>query len=381
MNRPTLDLPERLRNGRPMRRLGLVTLTALALAIPAAVGSTADAAPSGPPGQTAAKAFAGNWEQTVIDPDQNFRGLTAVSSSQAWVTGESLTDGGAAKIYRTTDSGTSWQDVTPPGTEGLSFRDVEVVAGVAHVLAIGPGDASRIYRSADGGATWTETFRNTDEAAFYDCMAFYPGGQRGLAVSDPVDGKLRILATNDAGRSWNVLPNSGMPVSDNEFGFAASGDCLVTAGRSAFLITGGSRARAIRSDDGGLTWTATNTGIPTGDAAGGFAGAFADQRHGIAVGGDFADPTNLTDNVSYTRDGTTWTGGVSLTHVGEDVSFLGGPWKAVATGDYRGSTGTSLTTDGGRSWTRVSDRGYHAVKCLPDGTCWAAGSKGAVARG
>lgn len=42
------------------------------------------------------------------------------------------------------------------------------------MLAIGPGQDSRIYRSTDGGATWAEAFRNTDEAAFYDCMAFYP---------------------------------------------------------------------------------------------------------------------------------------------------------------------------------------------------------------
>ncbi|WP_431842144.1 hypothetical protein [Calidifontibacter indicus] len=161
------------------------------------------------------------------------------------------------------------------------------------------------------------------------------------------------------------MPNNAMPASDNEYGFAASSDCLTTVGNTAFLITGGSKSRALRSDDGGLTWTASDNGIPAGESAGGFAGDFADQRHGIAVGGDFADPTDVQDTASYTTDGRTWTGGISLTHVGEDVSFLGGPWTAVATGDYRGSTGTSLTTDGGRTWTRVSDQSYHAVECLP----------------
>ena len=79
------------------------------------------------------------------------------------------------------------------------------------VLAIGPGDASRIYRTTDGGATWDAAFVNDDPAAFYDCMAFFPGGRRGLAMSDPVDGKFRILATDDFGRSWSVLPNDRMP--------------------------------------------------------------------------------------------------------------------------------------------------------------------------
>lgn len=360
-----------------MRRLG-TTLTALALCLPAgAVTASAEAA-AAPPGHTASKVWRGDWQEKVLDADQNFRGLAAVSKTEAWVTGESLSDG-PARVFHTTDGGRTWQDVSPAGTDGLSFRDVEVSNGVVHVLAIGPGEASRIYRSTDGGKTWTESFRNTDEAAFYDCMAFFPGGRRGLAVSDPVDGKLRILATNDAGRSWQVLPNSGMPDSADEFGFAASGDCLTTAGNAAFLITGGSQSRALRSDDGGLTWTGSANGIPAGEAAGGFAGDFADQRHGIAVGGDFADPADVTDTASYTTDGRTWTGGISLTHVGEDVSYLRGNQVAVATGNYGGSAGTSLTTDGGRSWTRVSDKGYHAVECVPGGVCWAAG-RGTVAR-
>ena len=360
-----------------MRRLGvpalipaLLTIPALALTLPASTAAQPEAA-AGP------NPFRDGWGETVVDADQNFRGLEAVSKREAWVTGESLTDDGPARVFRTTDRGRTWTDVSPDGTEGLSFRDVEVHGSVAHVLAIGPGEASRIYRSTDGGASWDESFRNTDEKAFYDCMAFYGKGRHGLAVSDPVDGKLRILATDDRGRSWSVLPDKGMPRSKDEFGFAASGDCLVTSGRSAFLITGGKKARVIRSDDRGRTWTAVASGIPAGDAAGGFAGAFASPRVGIAVGGDFAEADDTEDTTAYTRDGRTWTTGGDLSHVGEDVAFLRGTRYAVATGDYDGSIGSSITTDGGRTWKRASRKGYHAIDCV--GTaCWASGSKGRV---
>lgn len=347
---------------------------AVALAAPATAALATSAADSGP------NPFRDGWQEQVLDADQNFRGLDAVSRTEAWVTGESLTDNGSARVFRTTDGGDTWLDVSPAATEGLSFRDVEVHGSVAHVLAIGPGEASRIYRSTDGGASWTEAFRNTDPDAFYDCMAFYGSGKRGLAVSDPVDGKLRILSTSDRGRTWSVLPRKGMPRSDGEFGFAASGDCLVTAGRSAFLITGGKRSRVLRSDDRGLTWTAVESGIPAGESAGGFAGAFASPRVGIVVGGDFADAADTEDTTAWTRDGRTWTLGSDLRHVGEDVAFLRGTRHAIATGDYDGSVGTSVTHDGGRTWTRVSKRGYHAVDCV-GGVCWAAGSKGRVGRG
>ncbi|GAA1912381.1 oxidoreductase [Nocardioides hwasunensis] len=363
-----------------MRRLGVLLTPALAvlLSLPpapsTAVPGEADATAQGP------NPFRDGWHESVLDADQNFRGLEAVSRTEAWVTGESLTDGGVARVFRTTDRGRTWADVSPADSAGLSFRDVEVHGKVAHVLAIGPGEASRIYRSTDGGATWTEAFRNTDEKAFYDCMAFYGNGRRGLAVSDPVEGKLRILSTDDRGRSWSVLPSRGMPATADEFGFAASGDCLVTSGTSAFIITGGAKSRVLRSDDRGLTWKATASGIPAGESAGGFAGAFASPRHGIVVGGDFADAGNTEDTTAYTRDGRTWTSGGDLRHVGEDVTVLRGWRYALATGDYDGSAGTSLTSDGGRTWTRVSKKGYHVIDCVAT-TCWAAGSTGRVGRG
>lgn len=127
----------------------------------------------------------------------------------AWVTGGSVS-GGPGSVYRTTDGGQTWQDVRPPGSEGLMFRDVEASdADTAVVLAIGEGEASRVYRTTDGGQTWTVTFRNQEEAAFYNCIDFAPGSTVGLGVSDPVDGKFRIIRTTDGGASWDVLPSQG----------------------------------------------------------------------------------------------------------------------------------------------------------------------------
>ena len=316
-----------------------------------------------------------------MDADQSFRGLDAVDRRTAWVTGESLT-GGPGRVFRTTDGGRTWADVSPPDTAGLAFRDVSARSATkAVILAIGPGDASRIYRTTDGGATWAEAFVNDDPAAFYDCMAFYPGGRRGLALSDPVDGKFRILSTHDFGRSWTVLPNDGMPEAPTEFGFAASGDCLVTAGRTAYFGSGGGAARVFRSDDFGRTWTAGDSTIPSGDAAGVFALAFRTPRQGIAVGGDFDDPADGADAVATTHRGNVWRNAGDLTHLAEDVAYLSGHRdRLIVTGESGDVMGTSVSHDGGRHWTRVSDLGYHALDCTRDGSCWAAGGNGRVAR-
>lgn len=87
----------------------------------------------------------------------------------------------------------------------------------------------------------------------------------GLAMSDPVDGKYRILSTADGGRNWRVLPTRGMPEAQaGEAGFAASGQCLVSSGpRDVWLATGGAAtARVLHSADRGLTWTASASTIP-----------------------------------------------------------------------------------------------------------------------
>ncbi|GAA1780464.1 oxidoreductase [Nocardioides hankookensis] len=322
------------------------------------------------------------WKQTVIDADQGFRGLDAVDRRTAWVTGGSATEGAPGRVFRTADGGRTWQDVSPPHTEGLLFRDVEArSAREAVILAIGPGDASRIYRTTDGGASWATAFVNDDPAAFYDCLAFYPGGRHGLALSDPVDGKFRILSTDDAGRSWQVLPDDGMPAAPTEAGFAASGDCLVTVGRTAYFGSGGGASRVFRSDDLGHTWTATDSTIPAGDAAGVFALAFRTPRDGVAVGGDFADPTDGVDAVAVTRDGRTWRSGGDLQHLAEDAAYL--PTRGhplLVTGESGEVRGTSLSLDGGHSWRHLSTDGYHALDCTADGSCWAAGANGRVAR-
>jgi photosystem II stability/assembly factor-like uncharacterized protein len=357
-------------------RILLGTL-ALALALP----------PAGP-SAAARPAPTAEWDVAIVDSGQSFRGLDAVDRHTAWVSGGSVTSGGPGKVWRTSDGGATWQDVSPPETGGLMLRDVEArSAEVAQVLAIGPGEASRIYRTTDGGQTWEETFRNSEEAAFYNCMDFFADGRRGLAVSDPVDGKFRVIGTEDGGRSWQVLPDAGMPDSTGEFNFSASGDCLVISGQRAYFGSGGEAARVFSSTDRGITWRTTDSTVPAGEAAGVFGLAFRDSRHGLAVGGDFAAPadTEQTDDpadiTAYTGDGASWTNGGDLTHLGEDAAWLPGTRRTFLTvGESGAVAGSSITHDGGRTWRAFSEVGFHTLDCTYDGACWAAGGSGRVGR-
>ncbi|MGX1273518.1 WD40/YVTN/BNR-like repeat-containing protein [Streptomyces phaeoluteigriseus] len=309
-------------------------------------------------------------------PTVRFRGLAAVDRDTAWVAGSQGT------VLRTTDGGASWRNVSPPGAADLQFRDVEAFdARHAVVLAIGEGEASRVYRTDDGGATWSESFRNTDARAFYDCLTFFDR-RHGLAMSDPVDGRFRILSTGDGGRSWTVLPDAGMPPAlPGEAGFAASGQCLVSAGpRDVWLATGGAaRARVLHSADRGLHWTVTDAPIPAGDPARGvFALAFRDRGHGLAVGGDYRAGLPSPSAAATSSDaGRTWRpAGTPPPAYRSGVAWLPSRTAALAVGP----TGTDLTTDAGRTWRTFDTGSYDTVDCAPDHGCWAAGEQGRVAR-
>ncbi|MFB6834658.1 WD40/YVTN/BNR-like repeat-containing protein [Streptomyces hydrogenans] len=373
-------------------RAGLTGLLGAALALTLAAPARAGATPTAPTASTTASGPApaaaaapapvpgAGWRLTPTGTDVRFRGLAAVDHRTAWAAGSRGT------VLRTTDAGRSWRDVSPPGGEGLELRDVEALdARRAVVLAIGEGEASRLLRTEDGGATWTEAFRNTDPRAFYDCVTFLDR-RHGLALSDPVDGRFRILSTRDAGRTWEVLPDSGMPAAlPGEAGFAASGQCLVTADRGHggdvwFATGGGATARVFHSADRGRTWTVTDSPVPGGDPARGVFGlAFRDREHGIAVGGDYRAGQPSPAAAAVTADGgRDWTpAGTPPPAYRSGVAWL--PHSRTAALAV-GPTGTDLTRDGGRTWRTVDTGSYDTVDCAPDGGCWASGEKGRIAR-
>jgi photosystem II stability/assembly factor-like uncharacterized protein len=364
------------------RAVGPIAALALsaALALPSTAGAATAPADLASVNRTAApvRAFAHHmlrFRDAGTGVDEEYRGLDPVNRRVAWVSGEK---GG---VLRTTDGGRTWRNVAPSGTRGMAFRDIEARdARHASVLAIGTGDASRIYTTDDGGSSWRLAFVNHNPDAFYDCMAFWPGHRDGLAMSDPVDGKFRIIRTRDGGDTWHLVSNHGMPPAMvGEFGFAASGTCIVTAGRStAYLASGGSAARVFRTHDRGSTWRVTASRIPpVPDAGGVFSLAFKTPRIGVAVGGDFTKPRRPAVSSRTTTFGRTFVARGRTLGYRSAVAWVNAhlPFLVAV-----GPTGTDGSPDAGAHWFNLDDTPYDSVQCSADLSCWASGPHGAVAR-
>jgi photosystem II stability/assembly factor-like uncharacterized protein len=329
----------------------------------AALTATALAA-SGGPGYS--------WHLTTTGSAARLRGVSAVSADVAWASGSLGT------VVRTLDRGSTWQQVGPPGTENLQFRDIEAFdADHAVILSIGEGSDSRVYITADGGHTWTLTFVNAEPQAFYDCMTFFDD-RRGLALSDPVNGRFRIIATDDGGRTWHIVDADMPPALAGEFAFAASGECLVSdhGHRAWFGTGGGAQARVFRSDDRGDSWTVAATPIRSGPSAGIFALAFRGEQHGLAVGGDFLSPALSPDALASTADGgSSW----QLVAAAPNQYRSGAAWVNGRDAVVVGPTGSDVSRDAGQSWQGFDSGSFDTVDCASPDACWASGQGGRAA--
>jgi photosystem II stability/assembly factor-like uncharacterized protein len=208
-------------------------------------------------------------------------------------------------------------------------------------------------------------------------MAFFDR-HRGLALSDPINGRVRILATRDGGRSWRIVDAEMPPALPGEFAFAASGQCITTAGgRDAWFGTGGDAvARVFHSGDRGLTWEVSSTPMLSGPTAGINALAFRDTRHGLAAGGDFSAPAVAPNSLALSRDGgATW----KLVGDAPNQYRSGATWVTGKEAIVVGLTGSDVSFDQGRSWEPFDSGSFHPVDGAGGHACWASGANGRVA--
>ncbi len=332
--------------------------------------------------EIAATKLAQLWEFHALDTSASLRGLHVFDAKNIWASGSGGT------VVCSSDAGENWRVLRIKGASELDVRDIHLI-DAATVIAMTAGSPARIYRSADAGLNWKIVFEATDERVFFDSISFFDA-QRGIVMSDPVDGRFVLVATEDGGRTWEPIKNAPAALS-GEAGFAASGTNMTIIGKQKVLIgLGGGDvdqprpdSRVLISSDGYQSWEAAAVPIRSHSSAGIFSIRFATEKDGVAVGGNYEDSESTGDNFAVTSDGgecwfvpskrqppSGFRSCVDLWVNGKQEHFV-----AV------GPNGTDLSKDFGKSWHRVSDHGFHVIQFSPDGRVgWAAGSDGRIAK-
>lgn len=324
------------------------------------------------------------WQVIPLNTKASLRGLNVFNDQEIWTSGS---QGTVAHSY---DGGKSWRVTQIEGAAELDFRDVHALEeGTAVVMSV--GSPSRIYRTTNGGGRWKLCYENDDPDVFLNAMAFW-NERYGVAMSDPIDGRLFMVGTNDGGKNWKPLPASRMPqLQPGEAGFAASGTNICTLGEKGIVVAlangavdrGRLNSRILYSPDHGSTWSSRQTPIRTNKTSGIFSACFIDRKHGCIVGGNFKQVDDKNSNYAVTKDGgETWAtpsprvppsgfrSCVAKLKHGKEVYLIS-----------VGPNGTDLSSDLGAKWRRISNQGFHAVQFSPNGRVgWASGAGGKLAR-
>ena len=234
------------------------------------------------------------------------------------------------------------------------------------------GNPALLYKTGDHGKM-DLVYKEEGEGVFYDALTFW-NDQEGIAVGDSRDGCLSMIITRDGGNHWEKLPCEALPDAiEGEGAFAASNTNIKVLGNKTWIATTGSRIYF--SSDKGRTWEIQEAPmVNEAPTQGIYSIDFYDENTGIAIGGDYTNPTDNRANKAVTKDG-------------------GITWKLVADGkepDYKscvrfipnhngkglvalGLTGISYSNDSGETWKKLSDESFYTLRFQNDSVAYAAG--------
>ena len=326
--------------------------------------------PDTDPGYDSEETFVFDLEEINTPGNASLRALCAVDENTVW------TAGSMGKVYRSLDSGQSWEDCSIPGCEETEFRSL-YAWDKQRALVFDVSPKGRAFLSSNGGKNWELVYQSPKEGAFFNSLKC-ANDSLGVAISDPIDEQVFVIQTEDGGRTWNRLRT--LPRAEpGEINFAASNTCIsYLPSGEIYIVTGGSKARVLTSYDHGRSWDYVDTPVITGESAGLFSIQSSGSGRGAAVGGDYKEPERDGIRAIYTEDGgRTWRGAEGLpaayrsclVSLDENILF------AI------GKTGCDYSMDYGKNWTFVNSTGYYAADAVSGkAIVFLSGAEGKVAR-
>jgi photosystem II stability/assembly factor-like uncharacterized protein len=153
-------------------------------------------------------------------------------------------------VLGTRDGGRTWQPRASPCRGVLAFSAIvdAVTPTLAWIVCLGQpsagNQAKQVFRTANGGTTWR---------AVAGMLAGY-GYPAGLAVAGSGFGLMwesrgTLLVTRDGGRSWHGRPRLAVPEKDG-----GAGGAVLAGTRGIVLLRAPASARVLATDDAGRTW-------------------------------------------------------------------------------------------------------------------------------
>ncbi len=354
------------------------------------------------------------WES--LDGGQTWDSLTTIGTMQApgitraaWNGSKLVAVSMGQGVYFSSDGGGTWA----PSNTGMATGNVWWVEPHPNDTMIlwastGPyfdsGDyiAGKVYRSTDGGANWTDvsgTLTQIDDpveavASRYKCVRIAPSDPDILFTGNSGFGSPGLFKSTDGGLNWvRVMDETLIQTTPIFYDFSAPDMVMIAIDPyDENKVYAGGGEYVLRSADGGNTWDdimSEPAGPPGFYTGNGFSGIVTsnfefnpfDPDHAVNQGADDGKYNASFDNLQTWRKGGT---GMDEHSAGNDVVFAGINGRVIymTSGQNDEFEGVYRSDDQGDSWVKFthadfpgatpmggSPMGIHALPDQPD-TAW-----------
>ncbi len=288
--------------------------------------------------------------------------------------------GSGGSVARSTDGGNTFTWMKVPGYEKSDFRDIEAFdANTAIIMGI--TKPAVILKTTDGGQNWKKVFEDTTTGAFFDAMDFSKD-KFGILAGDPINSKLFIAQTKDAGEHWEVMSpektKTGFSAKDGEAFFASSGTNikLMDYGYNHFVMASGGKASRLFHgkliDSLPIMQGKESTGANSIDVY--------QNTKAVVVGGDFAKDTISNNNCVLfdldMRSSATFRIPQTPPHGYRScVIYLDKTHLLTC-----GTSGIDISKDGGMNWELISKESFHVCQKAKNGKAVFLAGNGRIAK-
>lgn len=154
-------------------------------------------------------------------------------------------------IFRSLDGGNTWDTTKTPFVTGTLSSLIQGMKFANKDTGFIGGSRGKVYRTTDGGTTWTDIspFPALNASTSFNSIGLIDG--KNIYVGGGVLTK-RVYKSSDAGATWTDVS----PVIANEF-IGTILDFTFHDVNNGFIMSNG--GTIIKTNDGGVTWTLENT--------------------------------------------------------------------------------------------------------------------------
>ncbi len=307
--------------------------------------------------------------QTFKINDSSIRAIKAVNENTL------IFADSKGRIGKTIDGGKTWQYTKVIYNDSVSphFRSIAINKDTIFALSIAnPALLYKVYNEKSD-IVYKEEHANV----FYDALSFFPDNKHGIAIGDPTEDCPSIIVTKDGGNTWCKIACSDLPKFEKgEAFFAASNTNIKIINNTAWIVSGGKKARVLKSTDMGVSWEVYPTPIVQGkESQGIYSVDFYDELNGVMVGGDYTKPEDNCANKATTTDGgRTW----KLIADNQEPNYKSCvqyiPNSNAAKMIAVGKTGISISRNNGLNWKKISDDDFYAIQFITPTTAWLSGN-------